>query len=141
MKLNNVIIVESVKRTGSTKSKTTYVKNEKLIKFTPDYNEIFGFSTTINNKLYAVSVPSDFCPAFVFSTKYNDKYPIGTISKKDKVSNYLDMSSFWTYLSTTIEIKGIIKNDEIVVHIPSTNKIYEKRYKLYMQEKYKEYKT
>mgnify|MGYP003593334791 CR=1 FL=1 len=74
MKLNNIIIVESVKKTGSTKSRETYVKNEKLIKFTPDYNEIFGFSATVNNTLYAVSVPLDFCPSFVFSTKYNDKY-------------------------------------------------------------------
>ena len=56
MKLNNVIIVESVKRTGSTKSKTTYIKNEKLIKFTPDYNEIFGFSSNRNGGRYCVTL-------------------------------------------------------------------------------------
>lgn len=142
MILKNPKQVESAKHAGSTRSYSNKDKdiksNKNLISFTPILDSILGYMCIINKCEYLVSIDKDFNPTYVFSSKENDKYKLNTVSQLHKKINHLELSPFWNYLSTEIEIKGELKNKIMVVDIKSMNIIYTKYHKLYMKEKYKE---
>ena len=71
-----------------------------------------------NGKSYPINVPKDVCNtiAYIFSSPTNDKWPIGTPRKHEKlnVDNYLDYG-YWSAFREGFKFNGIISRSVIMV--------------------------
>lgn len=131
--------VESPICRGSTKPRNKAKSNQKLIEVLPLHiqNRWFG---KLNNELYELKIPDDFCPKYYFSSSINDKYSEGHIIYSDKNRNHKLVSRWWKILSETIIIKGTFKNETITIDINSLNIIYAKHFKKQNNEYYRQSK-
>ena len=131
--------VESPICRGSTKPRNKAKSNQKLIEVLPLHiqNRWFG---KLNNELYELKIPDDFCPEYLFSSSINDKYTEDYIINTTKNKNYKLVSKWWKVLSETIIIKGIFKNETIHIDIDILNNIYSKHFKKQNNEYYRQSK-
>lgn len=137
MKLNiNSLDIKSITYKGKVKDNSTIQKIKiKGIEFIP-FKILDKFYGNINNTEYEIVIDDNYCPKYVISTILNDVYDVGTIKPLSKDNNYKNLSKYWTYLSTTIPIKGEIKNGKLYVLDNTLTSIYSKYYKKQVKDEY-----
>lgn len=119
MILKNITLIEPVKTTGTIRVPNTVLFVPKL-----EHNKI---TTIIKNKQYNV-IFKNFKVKYLFSNIHNDVYPLNTIKTIYKEKYPKDISLYWNIVSPDVKLKGVIKNNDIIVDIEYMNKTYEKLY-------------
>lgn len=129
--------IKSITYKGKVKGNSNIQKIKiKGIEFIP-FKILDKFYGTINDIEYEIYMDDNYCPKYVVSTILNDVYNVGTLRPLSKNTNYKNLSKFWTYLSTTIPIKGEIKNGKIYVLDDTLTFIYSKHYKQQVKDEYR----
>ena len=138
MKLNiNKESIETVHKQKSPVKKRETIKGTEVVPFI----ENSKFYCVIGNTKYEIIVDDGFIPLYRFSTKGNDKYITDTIKQGFKQTHYKNLSTYWTYLSTTVPIKVLLQGDKAIARTNMLNFIYSKHYKEYCNESYKRNKA
>lgn len=95
------------------------------------------FYCIIGDNKYEVVVENNYIPLYRFSTIENDKYLPNTIKQAFKEIHYLNLSKYWTYLSTTIVIKVNVIDGKAFAKTNMLNYTYSIAYKKYSKDEYR----